>query len=382
MKINIMSWNIAGAKVFGKLNPQPDTVAKDYIKEYHQVWENEVKNYFSSHVGSSNLPDIILLQECIGFIDNRVPDNISKRWISGKEILDSIFNDYECFFFPALSSTKNPHPRKWDKYRKGDKYLPEFIEAQQGYGLCVKNKNMLRKLWTKNPLENEHHDKDYELDTIENEKYESCFQAIPISTGLYLGTRDTEPRLAILGRMKLNPNKYLNFVNLHLTTLKGEREGKIRINQQSSQIRMNQINLILNFIISAYQESDLYRINSNIRNEDIWVVAGDFNSIPESQEISLMKEVGFIDGNVNKKLIAPELKHYNAKEGTKWSLDNENLPPIALDYIFCGIEKSSFTSGKINTTNSLQPFRPNFQDENYQSDHAVLYSVFEFEDSP
>lgn len=374
MEVKIASWNIAGAKLFGNLNPPPDNVAKDYIREYKHLWETDIHKYITGGGGDFSLPDIIFLQECIGFNDTR--EEPSKRWETGAEILSRIFQNYACFFFPSLSSHKNPHPRKWEKYKRSEAYLPDFIEAQQGYGICIKNPEKLRSLW----VENVGSDADKEkADKVSPPHYNLCFQAINISTGLYLGSRDTEPRLAVLGRMKLQEGRYLNFINLHLTTLKAEREGKLRINREASAIRMNQLNLILDYVIAAYQESGLFRVNSNLRNEDIWAIGGDFNAIPESEEISLLVKLGFVDGNPNKVLKAPG-SDYNNKIGTKWSLKNKSLPPIALDYIFCGIEKSSFPSGKIDVKNSLQPFRPHFANADFESDHAFLYASFQFDD--
>lgn len=373
MEIRIASWNIAGAKLFGRLNPAPDNVAKDYISEYKRLWETDIHKYITGGGGDSNLPEIIFLQECIGFRDTR--EQPSRRWESGKQILSKIFQNYECFFFPSLSSYHNPHPRKWEKYRRTDTYLPDFIEAQQGYGICIKKPDRLRSLWVNKMEDNSDRSK---VDKVGQANYNLCFQSINISTGLYLGSRDTEPRLAILGRMKLKENKYVNFINLHLTTLKAEREGKLRINREASSIRLSQLNLILDYVVAAYQESNLFRIQSNLRNEDIWIIGGDFNATPESEEITLLKKLGFVDGNANKVLKAPN-SSYNNKTGTKWSLRNENLPPIVVDYIFCGIEKSSFPSGKIDVRNSLQPFRPNFKNSDFESDHAFLFSSFQFD---
>lgn len=387
MEIKVMSWNIAGAKVLKKLNTEESStnVASDYINEYNRVWRNAILGR-----GKNKMPDVILLQECIGFSDTRSPEEREIKWVDGAKILSEIFSGYETFFFASLSSISQPHPRRWDKMRKGkeEEYLPEYVEVKQGYGICIKKPELLKRLWpVMLPVSTEKQRKQegkkepvvkYD-DHVGPSDYNLAFQAIPISTGLYLGTRDTEPRLAVLGRMKIeNSNKYLNFLNLHLTTLNGEREGKIKVNRKASQIRLNQLDLVLDFIISAYQEAGSYRIHSG-KTEDIWIIGGDFNATPESQEIELIKSVGFIDGNPNKQLNAPEIEHLDGKEGTKWSIRNEELPPTTLDYIFCGIEKASFTSGKIKVDRSLRPFRPGFKEKVFESDHAVLLAVFDID---
>lgn len=378
MQIRVMSWNMAGAKLFDKLDSRPYDVASSYIKAYKYAWEKGIVGNLTVPPNPPKYPDIILLQECIGFVDTR--DEPSGRWQSGEEILQQIFSGYTCFFFPALSSYKNPHPAKWEKYRKGsgqENYLPDEIEAQQGYGICVHNPNQLRKIWVKNAQQD---------DTIalKQDDYHLCFAAINTTTGLYLGDRDTEPRLVILGRMRVGTNsleeRYVNFLNVHLTTLKGERIGNLRLNRGGSNYRIQQLDLIMDNIISSYQEATTNRIprTSNTRKDDVWILGGDFNSTPDSEEVSFVKRMGFIDGNPDKKLLDATDSKFGDKIGTKWSLADPDLPMTVLDYIFCGLERTTFATGEIRLTHSHRPFRPKFQDTSFETDHAVLFASFEF----
>ena len=109
MKINVMSWNLAGAKVFGNLEEKPLPTAQTYIQHFHAAWRDGVLPHFSTAPNRSS-PDVIVLQECIGFVDKR-PDP-SSRWQTGEQILQGIFAGYECFFFPAFSSHTHPHPAR------------------------------------------------------------------------------------------------------------------------------------------------------------------------------------------------------------------------------------------------------------------------------
>ncbi len=382
MSLKIMSWNMAGAKLLGKLSPQPQPVAVEYIDAYKSVW-SETKNTYLNQFGKNDFtPDIILLQECIGFIDTRGENDQCGRWQKASHILESIFSDYSCFFFPSVSSHKNPHPAKWEKYN-----LPKYIEAQQGYGICVKTKENLRKLWITNKDNNK---APGEFDIPEPNQYQLCFEAINTTTGAYLGTRDTEPRLAVLGRMKLEISpgneRYINFLNIHLTTLKGEREGNIKLNRVASETRLTQLNLILNNVISAYQGSQEYRVPriSEAYKEDIWVIAGDFNATPDSVEISLIRRMGFIDGNPIKQLY-DVTGQYKGMVGTKWSLDpKRSLPPTVVDYIFFGLEQTAFAIGTLPvgfsdegdiTQDYRRPFRPEFTNKIFETDHAVMFAA-------
>src|SRR3990172_4691569 len=111
MKVNIVSWNMAGAKVFGKLDGAPKSAAGSYTHDFQNVWRDKVIPYLHTQIRLPQDPDIILLQECIGFVDHR--SNPSGRWHTGQHILRQIFNGYDCFFFPTFSSHTHPNPARW-----------------------------------------------------------------------------------------------------------------------------------------------------------------------------------------------------------------------------------------------------------------------------
>jgi len=371
--IKVMSWNMAGAKLLRQLNlddPQ-HSAASSYINAYREVWQNRMPFLTTP---PPQYPDIILLQECIGFIDHS-PDPLragdgNLMWPSGDQILQNIYGGYNCFFYPAFSSHKDPHPTKWQRYRN----LPSFIEAEQGYGICISNAGNLRKLWISNGSTDV---------PAGPHEYDLCLEAIPLPTGLYLGNRDTEPRLVIMGRMHITGNhgdaRYVNFLNVHLTTLKDERVGKIRLNRKASERRLQQLDLILDNVISAYQEATADRISRNADEgkDDVWILGGDFNAKPDSKEITLVKRMGFVDGNPDKHLIdANPNRPHNGRIGTKWSLNKILLPPTVLDYIFCGLERTTFPEGSQLTPIPEHPYRPQFQDSQFETDHAVLFASF------
>ncbi|MGH9877703.1 MAG: hypothetical protein ACRD5H_08700, partial [Nitrososphaerales archaeon] len=260
-------------------------------------------------------------------------------------------------------------------------YIPDEIEAQQGYGVCVRDAGQLRRLWV-----DEIHGSGSHPDADRPQslpQYNVCFEAIPTTTGLYLGSRDTEPRLVVLGRLKLSDKaarkRYMNFLNIHLTTLKGEREGNIRRDRLGSKKRLQQLNLILDDILSAYQETTAHRVprNSISQEEDIWIMAGDFNATPNAEELELVGRVGFVDGNSDKKLWDATGQFHN-RIGTKWSSSKSAAPPIVVDYIMCGLQDTAFPMDGVDTSNSLRPYRPLFPDGSaFEPDHAVLFASFE-----
>ncbi len=398
MSIQTISWNLAGAKALK--NPElsnknnavtrsSDVYLQEYIDAYNRTW--------NSLLGGGRLPDIILLQECIGF---RADRSLASKYPPGKDILYRIFtgsngneplslNEYYCEFFPAISSDMNPHPGKWDKYRrevimngKRQPYIPNDVVIEQGYGVCIR-KRRLRKIWI--PLE-KYRKEDAGIDIPEsdgnNEQYKLCFEVVNMSVGSFLGNRDTEPRLAVFGRCCFRGRKndtYVNFINVHLTTLKGEREGSIRRNRLASEMRLGQLGLILDGIVSAYQESETWRVprpRPGDAQDDIWIIGGDFNTTRESEEFRLMKSSGFLEA-VSDYAITDEEGNaeIDGKEGTKWSIDkNQGVvgPPIVVDYIFYGITGTTYPKNKTPPT-TYAPRRPSFKGfESFQSDHAVL----------
>ncbi len=67
MEISIMSWNMAGAKLFEQLDSKPYPVARSYTAAFRKTWEDSIGVWLQTPDQAQ--PDIILLQECIGFED-------------------------------------------------------------------------------------------------------------------------------------------------------------------------------------------------------------------------------------------------------------------------------------------------------------------------
>jgi endonuclease/exonuclease/phosphatase family metal-dependent hydrolase len=98
---------------------------------------------------------------------------------------------------------------------------------------------------------------------------------------VYEGTRDTDPRYAILSRIMQEP--YFPFViNVHLTTLLGERGGEIREipgkSEEAQLLRLRQVNRLM----------DLVRPIMNPDN--IIILMGDFNAVAKEMSISTVLE--------------------------------------------------------------------------------------------
>ena len=92
---------------------------------------------------------------------------------------------------------------------------------------------------------------------------------------IYEGTRDTDPRFAILGRLKVPPYPFV--ITLHLSTLVGERPpGAIPEKvEQAQSLRTQQIQRVL----------DLVRVHILMEKEPL-ILAGDFNAVEDEFCIS------------------------------------------------------------------------------------------------
>jgi endonuclease/exonuclease/phosphatase family metal-dependent hydrolase len=102
---------------------------------------------------------------------------------------------------------------------------------------------------------------------------------------VYEGNRDTEPRFALLTRLKEAPSPYI--INLHLTTLVGERTipAQPQKIKESQSLRCWQIQRLL----------DLVRVHI-LQQEQPIILAGDFNATADEFGIAqlLESENGFI----------------------------------------------------------------------------------------
>lgn len=181
-------------------------------------------------------------------------------------------------------------------------------------------------------------------------------------SGLYFGDRNTEPRAAMVahfmmmdGDVEKGTAKPLDIfvVNLHLTTLKNEREGVPEVDQAAANIRSSQLDIVLDGIVSRYNiwrsndyllpgdkhtKADAQESNTPGEGDDwkkesrhppIWILSGDFNFTPESAEYERVKRANFVDVCLDRGL------------GTKGS-GFGSQPTITCDYIFVGSKYVSF----------------------------------------
>lgn len=288
--IRIMSWNVGGAKFLKE--------KEDQRLEFREQLNRHVRDFASG----PDAPDFILLQEIVQF------DQDGQR----RELIDA--PPGYCYDASiSISTVSQSHPTKWKPYRKQGEWSQQQFLAQ-GCGVLWRENIGHSSLW------DFHVKKGMPLSK----------EIIRIDTGLYTGDRDTEPRILVVAHFVLDYNNLpldLFLVNLHLTTLRGEREGLPARDDEGSERRREQVDLILNGIVSRYNEwrnRNLETISPTPRHPVIWVLAGDFNCLPDAPEIRKLERMNFIDLNPNK------------GGGTKGKGFPVETATIAVDYIFAG----------------------------------------------
>ena len=120
---------------------------------------------------------------------------------------------------------------------------------------------------------------------LSSEKKDGFPRNVPIFQPLtYEGTRDTDPRFAIIARVKQAPFPYL--VNMHLTTLVGERgeAPQEKIIQSARELRAEQILRVMDLV-----EANILKAGLPL------ILTGDLNANPDEDALSgiLEAEKGF-----------------------------------------------------------------------------------------
>lgn len=323
--IRIISWNIGGAKYLELTPCEREIFSKNLNKELSQLAEQHKPHFF-------------VLQEIVKYGEKDKPTDLLTE-----------LNGYYYDASIAIDTINQNHPTKWAKYFKPElKWEPNTYFAQ-GYGILWRKDIAHAAIW------------DFESRMGKDIPKE----IVRLDTGLFVGSRDTEPRLAVVTHFTFDESTKpidIFIVNLHLTTLRGEREGSPSIDGAASIIRQGQLTVVLNGIVSRYNEWIKTRNITN-RHPAIWLLAGDMNCLPESAEINFLKKMNFIDLNPNK------------GDGTKGTSVPINKGTITLDYIFAG--PSYYALDPYITTRSIQnnplPF-----DHIKVSDHFPIRSDIPF----
>lgn len=296
---------------------------------YRETLQKELRELIQTYS-----PDVILMQEVV-------------RYEEGEKECELITppDGYAFQSSIAINSIHQNHPLKWDSIRTSGMWPKE---SYLGQGNAI--------LWKKDLQ----HSSIWELDqNTYNSAEHIVEEKVRIDTGLFTGYRDTEPRIAVVYHFVKN-DRDIFIVNVHLTTLRGEREGLPAIDAKGSELRQNQISIILEGIVSRYNEWRKSKTTSSRQKNPLWILGGDFNATPNSVEIQKMEEMSFID-------IAP-VKGLGTKRKK-----SSNQPSITVDYIFAGPTYHAFNPHELSE--KMYRCEPDYRPTS--SDHYPVIATIE-----
>jgi endonuclease/exonuclease/phosphatase family metal-dependent hydrolase len=287
IRIKILNWNAAGAKFLER--------AKAKREEFKREMNRQLQRLSEDHG-----PDFMVLQETARYGNISCPE----------DLIDPPLGYYYKTSI-AIDTEKQTHPSKWKRFRERGRWASDAYLAQ-GYGILWRQEIHHCPIWDFTPRLGP----DIQVEEVH------------LDTGLYTGDRSTEPRLAVVAHFVLfGPDEVpldIFIVNLHLTTLKGEREGLPERDDLGSRIRRAQIDTVLHGIVSRYNEWRAQTETGASRMPAMWVLAGDFNCTPDSPEIAKLSRMNFLDLNPHK------------GTGTKAKGLAPSGATIAVDYVFAG----------------------------------------------
>ena len=323
----IVNWNIGGAKYL-ELKSK-DSKNLRIGEENRDDFKAEL-NAALSHLLRRDQPQVVTLQEVVSY-------SASGNEEEAEQVID-VPAEYRYYPLWLIDTKRHSHQGKWNTVRKKGEWTRDAFFAQ-GNAILVENGIPWFHIFGR-PAAGERQPKTSPNDGL--------VETVKLESGLYFGDRNTEPRAAIVthfvlselrgGRGVATPlAKPLDIfvVNVHLTTLNMEREGVPAIDEEAAQIRLRQLDIVLNGIVSRYnrwrredypvrdEEGTRAKDEKLTRHPPIWIIAGDFNFTPESVEYVTIVRNGFID-------LIP-----SHKVGTKAS-GLGNRPTLTVDYVFAG----------------------------------------------
>lgn len=319
--MQILNWNIAGAKYL--------ELPSDRREEFRRRINHTLQGLIEG-----DKPVVVTLQEVVRYHENGDMG-------AATDVVD-VPDGYNYFPLWLIDTRHQSAKGKWDKVREVGGWPANSFFAQ-GNAFLIRNDVPVVRV--------------FDLPKMNCRwQIENPIEIVKLESGLYLGTRDTEPRAAMIahlvlgehadehGRCALDKPLDVFVVNLHLTTLMQEREGVPRVDEAATKKRSGQLEIILNGIVSPYnswrrddykfsgRKSNLTQDETDGRHNPIWVIAGDFNFTPESTEYKKMVRGGFIDLIPNHDL------------GTKTS-GLGRRPTLTVDYVFAGPRFASIDPG-------------------------------------
>ena len=332
----VLNWNIGGAKFF----ELPLNEREMFKKQLNHALKVEMDEFD---------PDVVTLQEITEYSDEGDRNN-------PRQVVE-VPNNYAYFPHILIDTYHRSHPGKWNKVRKLGGWKPNAYLAQ-GNAFLVHERLKCFPILSLPAVGVDYDSWQQERSTDSNlpseitpndSRQNSFIEDVSLHTGLYFGSRDTESRAASIlhividetmrGGERLTAPLDIFVINLHLTTLTMEREGVPERDSTASRTRVKQLDIVFDRIISRYNQwclenfpirnehvGPIKKVETHTRHRPIWIIAGDFNFTPASNEYRYVIDRNFTDminGSEHDRL------------GTK-SAGLGKEPTVTVDYVFAG----------------------------------------------
>jgi len=299
LDFKILNWNIGGSKFLIRSEPERSEIKGRFNKELAYLLDR-------------HRPHVVTLQEAVQYGRSLQDQMIDEAGVPG----------YQHHYFPLIDSDRFSFKSKWNKVKAMGGWGRDTFFSQ-GNAFLIRRDVRSFPLW------------DLSGSRCEDDGNRHFIEQVNLDSGLYFGDRNTEPRAALVSHFIFNPGERpldVFAVNVHLTTLLMEREGIPSIDADAARIRLGQVEVLLQGIVSRY---NLWRQQGYPghgpkrdgeacdRHPPVWVLAGDFNFTPQSQEYQLMQRMNFIDAIPSK------------GAGTK-AKGAGNQATLTVDYVFAG----------------------------------------------
>jgi hypothetical protein len=386
--IRLLNWNVAGAKF---LETEGMAKRQEYRNRVNEDLVNCIQNL------RERAPHVITLQEIVQYqkpSEKQKDPNLPP--IPPTDFIDATrFPDYTYQSFPLIDNERHSHTSKFKKVENIWRKDPDWEEGTyfaQGNAIMSRKDLPLLPVWSlARSTRADRISKAVTQQTINNNH---LVENVILESGLYFGDRNTEPRSALVSHFVFDRDDSLNYqekittvengtekteykpkpqdvfvINLHLTTLSNEREGIPEIDEKAIKIRLEQLSIIFNGIISRYnhwansgfkmrdKQPEIMEGETIHRFKPLWILCGDFNFTPRSEEYNYIIRRNFVDSIPQK------------GSGTKASGFNAEAS-LTLDYIFAG-PKFIALEDHIGT----HFFKGNFVDQNtICSDHRPMFA--------
>lgn len=342
MSFSIMSWNVAG----GKFLELPTAAAR-------QEYRRDVNEALTRLIDRHGRPEVIALQEvCRHAPPHGFPVDVIETPPG-----------YRCHLSILVDSVRHAEVHKWERVRARGNW-PQGSSFGQGMALLWREDLPHFPIWQLPPAATP---PDGAIHVEE----------ILLTSGLYSGDRDTEPRAALVAHFVApddggRPPRDIFVVSLHLTTLRGEREGIAALDERGAQLRSSQLDIVLHGVVSRYNDwrrqgyrfpgadPDAAREEVPERRPPLWILCGDLNFTPEALEYGRLLRMGFVDACPNK------------AGGTKRSgLTSSRGASLTCDYIMVGPRYVAFDPVALDASLQANP-EPDYSVQ--VSDHFPVFA--------